>query len=59
VGWLLHEGRVTFANDLLCQPEEFWREVIVHELLHIKVPNHGGNVKLNWPHRAHEYWPHP
>jgi hypothetical protein len=19
----------------------------------------GGNVKLNWPHRAHEYWPHP
>jgi predicted metal-dependent hydrolase len=34
-------GRVTFANDLLRQPEEFRREVIVHELLHIKVPNHG------------------
>lgn len=34
-------GRVTFANDLLAQPEEFRREVIVHELLHLKVPNHG------------------
>jgi predicted metal-dependent hydrolase len=34
-------GRVTFASDLLAQPEEFRREVIVHELLHLKVPNHG------------------
>jgi predicted metal-dependent hydrolase len=34
-------GRVTFANDLLAQPEEFRREVILHELLHLKVPNHG------------------
>jgi predicted metal-dependent hydrolase len=34
-------GRVTFATDLLGQPEAFRREVIVHELLHIKVPNHG------------------
>ena len=34
-------GRVTFANDLLAQPDEFRREVIVHELLHLKVPNHG------------------
>jgi predicted metal-dependent hydrolase len=34
-------GRLTFANDLLAQPEEVRREVIVHELLHIKVPNHG------------------
>ena len=34
-------GRVTFATDLLAQPEAFRREVIVHELLHIKVPNHG------------------
>jgi len=32
---------VTFANDLLAQPEEFRREVILHELLHLKVPNHG------------------
>jgi predicted metal-dependent hydrolase len=34
-------GRVTFAADLLAQPEDFRREVIVHELLHLKVPNHG------------------
>ena len=34
-------GRVTFATDLLAQPESFRREVIVHELLHLKVPNHG------------------
>ncbi len=34
-------GRVTFAADLLAQPERFRREVIIHELLHIKVPNHG------------------
>jgi predicted metal-dependent hydrolase len=34
-------GRVTFAKDLLAQPAEFRREVVVHELLHLKVPNHG------------------
>ena len=34
-------GQLTFASDLLEQPEDFRREVIVHELLHLKVPNHG------------------
>lgn len=34
-------GRVTFAADLLRQPAEFRREAIIHELLHLKVPNHG------------------
>src|SRR5438876_5795047 len=34
-------GRLTFDTTLLCQPEEFRREVIVHELLHLRVPNHG------------------
>jgi predicted metal-dependent hydrolase len=34
-------GRVTFDADLLAQPEPFRREVIVHELLHLKVANHG------------------
>jgi predicted metal-dependent hydrolase len=34
-------GRVTFSSDLLDQPDE-WREyVIVHELIHLQVPNHG------------------
>ncbi len=34
-------GRLTFDTDLLRQPAAFRREVIVHELLHLKVPNHG------------------
>lgn len=34
-------GRLTFNIDLLGQPAAFRAEVIVHELLHLKVPNHG------------------
>ena len=34
-------GRITFDTGLLRQPAAFRREVIVHELLHLKVPNHG------------------
>ncbi|GAB5603520.1 hypothetical protein FJNA_20460 [Thermus sp. FJN-A] len=34
-------GRLTFSAALLHQPAAFRREVIVHELLHLKVPNHG------------------
>ncbi|MHB1006080.1 MAG: M48 metallopeptidase family protein [Chloroflexota bacterium] len=34
-------GRLTFDADLLHQPPAFRAEVIVHELLHLKVPNHG------------------
>lgn len=34
-------GRLTFDTDLLRQPPPFRDEVIVHELLHLKVPNHG------------------
>jgi predicted metal-dependent hydrolase len=35
------KGNLTFDPDLLRQPAEFRRKVIVHELLHLKVPNHG------------------
>ncbi len=35
------KGCVTFNNDLLRQPARFRAEAIVHELLHLKVPNHG------------------
>lgn len=35
------QGRLTFSLDLLRQPASFRREVIVHELLHLKIPNHG------------------
>jgi predicted metal-dependent hydrolase len=34
-------GRVSFAEDLLFNQRRFRNEVIVHELLHLKVPNHG------------------
>jgi len=34
-------GRLTFDTGLLTQTAVFRDEVIVHELLHLKVPNHG------------------
>lgn len=35
------KGNLTFDTSLLAQPADFRREAIVHELLHLKVPNHG------------------
>lgn len=34
-------GRLTFDTELLLEPADFRAEVIVHELIHLKVPNHG------------------
>ena len=34
-------GTVSFNSDLLGQPAAFRDYVIVHELLHLRVPNHG------------------
>ena len=34
-------GRLTFSTVLLGETCWFRREVIVHELLHLKIPNHG------------------
>ncbi len=34
-------GRLTFDAALLRQPARFRARVIVHELLHLKLPNHG------------------
>jgi len=34
-------GCVTFSRDLLGKRRAFRNYVIVHELLHLKVPNHG------------------
>ena len=34
-------GRLTFDIGLLGQPAAFRAEAVVHELLHLKVPNHG------------------
>lgn len=52
-------GRVSFAADLLTRPRRFQERVILHELLHLRVPNHGklhrayvsaydGVVGLDW-----------
>lgn len=35
------KGRLTFDSELLRATAAFRRQVIVHELLHLKVPNHG------------------
>ncbi len=34
-------GRLTFNSEILHQSASVRREAIVHELLHLKVPNHG------------------
>lgn len=34
-------GTVSFNTELVEQPADFREYVIVHELLHLKVPNHG------------------
>jgi predicted metal-dependent hydrolase len=34
-------GRLTFDLDLLSQPSEVRAEAIIHELLHLRLPNHG------------------
>jgi hypothetical protein len=35
------DGRVTFSLDLIEEASSFQDYVIVHELIHLKVPNHG------------------
>ncbi len=34
-------GRLTFDKNLLDEPEEVRFKVILHELLHLRYPNHG------------------
>lgn len=38
-------GRLTLSSDLLREPADFRREVIVHELVHLKL-KHGGHSAL-------------
>ncbi|HPD60245.1 MAG TPA: M48 family metallopeptidase [Thermodesulfobacteriota bacterium] len=35
------QGRVCFSSDLLKEPKDFKEYVMVHELLHLEIPNHG------------------
>lgn len=40
------KGRLTFAADLLEKPDDFRRKTVVHELLHLRYPNHGKMFNL-------------
>jgi predicted metal-dependent hydrolase len=40
-GWLPTLVGLHFSSDLLSPDPELWEYVIVHELLHFSVPNHG------------------
>lgn len=35
------EGTISFSSELLAKDREFGEAVIVHELLHLRIPNHG------------------
>jgi len=39
-------GRLTFDTKLLDEPLRFRKSVIVHELLHLTIPNHGKMFKV-------------
>lgn len=39
------KGRLSFSSLLLDEPSEVRTKVIVHELLHLKYPNHGKMFK--------------
>lgn len=55
-------GRISFNSELLAQPSRFQEFVIVHELLHLKVPNHGklfkSLIKAYLPDHAKQGDPH-
>lgn len=40
------KGRITLNSDILTESKEFINEAIVHELLHLKYPNHGRMFKM-------------
>ena len=42
-------GRLSFSTDLLTAPTKIRKRVIVEELLHLKVPNHGKLFKALRP----------
>jgi predicted metal-dependent hydrolase len=40
-------GRLSFTKDLLNEPDDKRKEIIIHELLHLKYPNHGRMFKAS------------
>lgn len=39
-------GRITIHSEIMKHPKKFIDKVIVHELLHLKYPNHGKMFKV-------------
>lgn len=50
-------GRVTFSQDLATTRRDFQDYVIVHELLHLRLPNHGKlfttTLRAHLPHNQY------
>ena len=40
------KGRITLNTDMMTESKEFRDEAIIHELLHLKYPNHGRMFKM-------------
>lgn len=40
------KGRLSFSVELLKEPKEVRYKIIIHELLHLRYPNHGKLFKL-------------
>ncbi|MCX7908728.1 MAG: M48 family metallopeptidase [Ignavibacteria bacterium] len=40
------KGRLTISTEVLEKPKEKRYEIIIHELLHLRYPNHGKLFKL-------------
>lgn len=49
-------GVVIFNTDLLKEQNEFCEYVIIHELLHLQVPNHGKLFKALLHSYTYHYW---
>ncbi|TAN04239.1 MAG: M48 family peptidase [Rhodanobacteraceae bacterium] len=50
-------GRVTFSRELLHKPHDFQTYVIVHELLHLRLANHGKLFRASLrAHLGHNRW---
>lgn len=52
------KGRLTFSTELLTMPKEARLKIIIHELLHLRYPNHGKMFSLmlrNYSRRLRDY----
>ena len=49
-----NKGRITFSSSLLSETSEVRTKVILHELLHLKYPNHGKMFKTLFASYLHK-----